>query len=62
MPQVMNRTKITRLSQARKIIAYISCRRYRIPVKLVANFFGITSSSVSNMLETGKLLTIEAKL
>ncbi len=46
-------------SHARKIISYLAYRKYQIPVVKVAQFFNITSSSVSNMLDEGEKLCLE---
>jgi chromosomal replication initiation ATPase DnaA len=55
-PDIFRKCRLNKKSQARKLIAYIAYRKYQIPVTAIAQFFDITSSSVSNMLEEGELL------
>lgn len=49
-------------SNARKIAAFIGSSRYQIPIIAIARYFGVTSSSVSNMLREGEFLTQRMKI
>jgi REP element-mobilizing transposase RayT len=44
-------------SKARRIIAFIANRKYRIPTGSIARYFEVTSSAVSNMVGDGEVLT-----
>jgi hypothetical protein len=49
-------------SIARKIISYTAVRKYRLPVGMVAGYFGVTSPAVSNMLNNGEELMESMKI
>ena len=53
---IFKKSRNNKNSNARKITSYIAYRKYQIPVVKIAQFFKITSSSVSNMLEDGEKL------
>ena len=49
-------------SKARRIIAFIANRKYRIPTGSIARYFEVTSSAVSNMVGDGEVLTQTMKI
>ena len=50
------RAKDNIISHARKIISYMSCRLYRIPVRKLAVYFAVNPSSISRMIKDGEVL------
>lgn len=50
------------LSDARKAICFIANRKYRVPTSIIARYFEITSSAVSNMMKDGEILAQTMKL
>jgi chromosomal replication initiation ATPase DnaA len=49
-------------SVARKICAYHAYRLHGIPVRQIADYFGVSSSAVSQMLESGETLAKDVEL
>jgi REP element-mobilizing transposase RayT len=54
--EVKWRGKDNIISHARKIISYMSCRLYRIPVRNLAVYFAVNPSSISRMIKDGEVL------
>jgi hypothetical protein len=60
--EILKRGRMNDRSALRKIVAALSHRTCGIPIKEIARFYGIGSSSVSRMLDDGERLVNEKKL